>query len=69
MNKYTVILVSYEKCSIFIVHTEAENVEVKEVVCNLCNKADEETGCGPYQVGAIFKGHLEDVCGGKVFKW
>lgn len=65
--KYTVIVVAFERPSIFVIHTEADNTH--GLGSKICEKADAETGCGPYEMVGIFEGWLENKCAGNTFVW
>lgn len=59
LKPYTVIAVAFERPSQFVVHTFAQSIMfAKEFIENRC---DEETGCGPYEVVAVFEGHLTNL--------
>ena len=57
--KYTVIVVSYDAPSIFIVHTDKESaLEASRFVCE---HAMRETGIFSYETEAIFEGHITPI--------
>ena len=59
MNKYTIVVAAFPTESSFVLHIESDSFKSAKEFC--CYWADGETGCGPYEVLAVFEGFIENI--------